>query len=76
MSVSSRFLQGQKFKTRTRDKKVKYDPEGFSEAIITKINESQGDIDQIATNLDKEGEKHPSIGHRLDTRYMNSFKAL
>lgn len=50
-------FQGQKFKTRTRDKKVKYDPEGFSEAIITKINESDGNVDTIAANLDKEGEK-------------------
>lgn len=45
-------LSGQRLKTRKRDEKEKYDPSAFRDAIIQGINDTEGDLDQVAKFLD------------------------
>ena len=48
--------QGARYKTRKRDEKVKYDAESFADAIISKLNETDGSPDALSSVLAKEGE--------------------
>ena len=48
-------LAGEKFKTRKRDEKTKFDPTSFAEQLITGINETDGSLEEIAKYLDQTG---------------------
>ncbi|KAH7639933.1 basic leucine zipper and W2 domain-containing protein kra [Dermatophagoides farinae] len=50
-------LQGQRIKTRKRDEKEKFDPQGFRDSIILGIKETNGDLDQLSKFLDISGSK-------------------
>lgn len=54
-------LSGQRIKTRKRDEKEKYDPTGFRDAVITGLEKTEGDLDQISKFL-------YSAGNKLDYR--------
>ncbi len=56
-------LAGEKFKTRKRDERTKFDPTSFAEQLITGINETDGSIEEIAKYLDQ-------AGSLLDYRYV------
>lgn len=57
-------LAGEKFKTRKRDEKQKFDPTAFAEVLITGMNEADGSLDEIAKFLDQNGSQ-------LDYRYIH-----
>ena len=48
--------QGVRLKTRIRDKKVKYDAESFAEALISRINETDGSFEAVSSVLEKAGQ--------------------
>lgn len=48
-------LAGEKFKTRKRDEKQKFDPSAFAEQLITGVNETDGSLDEISKFLDQTG---------------------
>ncbi|KAF7491233.1 Basic leucine zipper and W2 domain-containing protein 1 [Sarcoptes scabiei] len=50
-------LQGQRIKTRKRDEKEKFDPQGFRDSIILGIKETNGDLEQLSKFLDVSGSK-------------------
>ncbi|CAD7092026.1 unnamed protein product [Hermetia illucens] len=54
-------LSGQRIKTRKRDEKEKYDPTGFRDAVISGLEKTEGDLEQISKYLD-------SAGNKLDYR--------
>ncbi|XP_069790421.1 eIF5-mimic protein 2 [Narcine bancroftii] len=54
-------LTGQRFKTRKRDEKEKFEPTQFQDAIIQGLNESGGDLEAVSKFLD-------TSGARLDYR--------
>uniref|UniRef100_A0AAZ3RNS4 eIF5-mimic protein 1 n=1 Tax=Oncorhynchus tshawytscha TaxID=74940 RepID=A0AAZ3RNS4_ONCTS len=54
-------LTGQRFKTRKRDEKEKFEPTVFRDTIILGLNEAGGDLDAVAKFLDV-------TGSRLDYR--------
>ncbi|KAK3532449.1 hypothetical protein QTP86_018088, partial [Hemibagrus guttatus] len=54
-------LTGQRFKTRKRDEKEKFEPTVFRDTIIQGLNEAGGDLDAVAKFLDV-------TGSRLDYR--------
>ncbi|XP_041868328.1 basic leucine zipper and W2 domain-containing protein 2 [Melanotaenia boesemani] len=54
-------LTGQRFKTRKRDEKEKFEPTVFRDTIVAGLNESAGDLDAVAKFLDV-------AGSRLDYR--------
>ncbi len=55
-------LAGEKFKTRKRDERTKFDPSAFAEQLITGMNETDGSLEEIAKYLDQSG-------NQLDYRY-------
>uniref|UniRef100_A0A673G303 eIF5-mimic protein 1 n=1 Tax=Sinocyclocheilus rhinocerous TaxID=307959 RepID=A0A673G303_9TELE len=54
-------LTGQRFKTRKRDEKEKFEPTVFRDTIVQGLNEAGGDLDAVAKFLDV-------TGSRLDYR--------
>uniref|UniRef100_A0A8C9RWN4 eIF5-mimic protein 1 n=1 Tax=Scleropages formosus TaxID=113540 RepID=A0A8C9RWN4_SCLFO len=54
-------LTGQRFKTRKRDEKEKFEPTVFRDTIVQGLNEAGGDLDAVAKFLD-------ATGSRLDYR--------
>ncbi|XP_071356287.1 eIF5-mimic protein 1 [Trachinotus anak] len=54
-------LTGQRFKTRKRDEKEKFEPTVFRDTIVAGLNEAGGDLEAVAKFLD-------STGSRLDYR--------
>ncbi|KAG7500676.1 Basic leucine zipper and W2 domain-containing 2 [Solea senegalensis] len=54
-------LTGQRFKTRKRDEKEKFEPAVFRDSIVAGLNEAGGDLDAVAKFLD-------TTGSRLDYR--------
>ncbi|XP_030003314.1 eIF5-mimic protein 1 isoform X1 [Sphaeramia orbicularis] len=54
-------LTGQRFKTRKRDEKEKFEPTVFRDTIVAGLNEAGGDLDAVAKFLDV-------TGSRLDYR--------
>ncbi|XP_073319542.1 eIF5-mimic protein 1 isoform X4 [Pagrus major] len=54
-------LTGQRFKTRKRDEKEKFEPTVFRDTIVSGLNEAGGDLDAVAKFLDV-------TGSRLDYR--------
>uniref|UniRef100_A0A8C7S6Y1 eIF5-mimic protein 1 n=1 Tax=Oncorhynchus mykiss TaxID=8022 RepID=A0A8C7S6Y1_ONCMY len=54
-------LTGQRFKTRKRDEKEKFEPTVFRDTIVLGLNEAGGDLDAVAKFLDV-------TGSRLDYR--------
>ncbi len=48
-------LTGQKFKTRKRDEKVKYDAASFCDTVIAGLNKSGGSLDDAYKYLDVAG---------------------
>ncbi|XP_048848716.1 eIF5-mimic protein 1 [Brienomyrus brachyistius] len=54
-------LTGQRFKTRKRDEKEKFEPTVFRDTIVGGLNEAGGDLDAVAKFLD-------ATGSRLDYR--------
>ncbi|KAL4629647.1 basic leucine zipper and W2 domain-containing protein 2 isoform X1 [Arapaima gigas] len=54
-------LTGQRFKTRKRDEKEKFEPTVFRDTIVQGLNETGGDLDAVAKFLD-------ATGSRLDYR--------
>uniref|UniRef100_A0A452I0K8 5MP1/2-like HEAT domain-containing protein n=1 Tax=Gopherus agassizii TaxID=38772 RepID=A0A452I0K8_9SAUR len=54
-------LTGQRFKTRKRDEKEKFEPTVFRDTIIQGLNEAGNDLEAVAKFLD-------STGSRLDYR--------
>ena len=48
-------LTGQKFKTRKRDEKVKYDAASFCESVISGLNRSDGSLEEAYKYLDGAG---------------------
>ncbi|KAG7457520.1 hypothetical protein MATL_G00228080 [Megalops atlanticus] len=54
-------LTGQRFKTRKRDEKEKFEPTVFRDTIVAGLNEAAGDLDAVAKFLD-------ATGSRLDYR--------
>ncbi|KXJ21157.1 basic leucine zipper and W2 domain-containing protein 1 [Exaiptasia diaphana] len=55
-------LSGQRIKTRKRDEKEKQDPLAFRDAIVTGLNGTQNDLEQVAKFLDVSGAK---LNYRL-----------
>lgn len=55
-------LGGQRIKTRKRDEKVKHDPLGFRDDIISGLEDAKGDLDQVSKFLDSAGAK---LNYRL-----------
>jgi len=55
-------LGGQRIKTRKRDEKVKHDPLGFRDAIISGFEDAGGDLEQVSKFLDSAGAK---LNYRL-----------
>ena len=54
-------LAGKRIKTRKRDEKVKHDPNAFAEQLIAGLNETDGNMEEIAKYLD-------TMGGQLDYR--------
>ncbi|KAG7225340.1 hypothetical protein INR49_027323, partial [Caranx melampygus] len=54
-------LTGQRFKTRKRDEKEKFEPTVFRDTIVAGLNEAGGDLEAVAKFLD-------TTGSRLDYR--------
>lgn len=50
-------LTGARIKTRKRDEKEKYDPNGFRDSVIQGLNESANDLEQLSAFLDRAGSK-------------------
>lgn len=50
-------LQGQRIKTRKRDEKEKYDPQGFRDTLLAGIKETNGDLELLSKYLDAAGSK-------------------
>lgn len=50
-------LQGQRIKTRKRDEKEKFDPQGFRDQILLGIKETNGDLEALSKYLDVAGSK-------------------
>uniref|UniRef100_A0A3B1IN16 eIF5-mimic protein 1 n=2 Tax=Astyanax mexicanus TaxID=7994 RepID=A0A3B1IN16_ASTMX len=50
-------LTGQRFKTRKRDEKEKFEPTVFRDTIVQGLNEAGGDLDAVAKFLDVTGSK-------------------
>ncbi|XP_005999143.1 eIF5-mimic protein 2-A isoform X1 [Latimeria chalumnae] len=50
-------LTGQRFKTRKRDEKEKFDPTQFQESIIQGLNQTGSDLEAVAKFLDASGAK-------------------
>ncbi|MEQ2200595.1 Basic leucine zipper and W2 domain-containing protein 1-A [Xenoophorus captivus] len=50
-------LTGQRFKTRKRDEKERFDPSQFQESIVQGLNQSGSDLDAVAKFLDSSGAK-------------------
>ncbi|XP_043931811.1 basic leucine zipper and W2 domain-containing protein 1 [Protopterus annectens] len=50
-------LSGQRFKTRKRDEKERFDPSQFQESIIQGLNQTGGDLDAVTKFLDASGAK-------------------
>lgn len=50
-------LSGTRLKTRKRDEKEKYDPSLFRDAIISGLNETDGDLELVSKYLDTAGAK-------------------
>uniref|UniRef100_A0A8C5HWH8 Basic leucine zipper and W2 domain-containing protein 1-A-like n=1 Tax=Gouania willdenowi TaxID=441366 RepID=A0A8C5HWH8_GOUWI len=50
-------LTGQRFKTRKRDEKEKFDPSQFQESIVQGLNDSGTDLEAVAKFLDASGAK-------------------
>ncbi|XP_034042656.1 basic leucine zipper and W2 domain-containing protein 1-A-like [Thalassophryne amazonica] len=50
-------LTGQRFKTRKRDEKEKFDPAQFQESVVQGLNESGTDLEAVAKFLDASGAK-------------------
>ncbi len=48
-------LTGQKFKTRKRDEKVKYDAASFCDSVVTGLNKSGGSLEEAYKFLDGAG---------------------
>ena len=47
--------QGHRYKARKRDEKVKYDAVAFCDAIISNLNENEGNLEEISRYLDQAG---------------------
>jgi len=60
-------LSGQRIKTRKRDEKEKQDPLAFRDAIITGLNGTDNDLEQVAKFLDTSGAK---LNYRLYGEYL------
>ena len=58
-------LAGEKFRTRKRDEKQKLDPSAFAQLLITGMNETDGNLEEIAKFLDENA-------GQLDYRCLNS----
>uniref|UniRef100_A0A3B4XFN2 Basic leucine zipper and W2 domains 2 n=1 Tax=Seriola lalandi dorsalis TaxID=1841481 RepID=A0A3B4XFN2_SERLL len=54
-------LTGQRFKTRKRDEKEKFEPTVFRDTIVAGLNDAGGDLEAVAKFLD-------TTGSRLDYR--------
>ena len=63
-------LTGQKFKTRKRDEKVKYDAAAFCDQVITGLNATIGTIEEITRFLDQSGS---TMDYRYTLPYSQSF---
>uniref|UniRef100_A0AAR2KK70 Basic leucine zipper and W2 domains 1a n=1 Tax=Pygocentrus nattereri TaxID=42514 RepID=A0AAR2KK70_PYGNA len=50
-------LTGQRFKTRKRDEKERFDPSQFQESIVQGLNQTGTDLDAVAKFLDASGAK-------------------
>lgn len=50
-------IKGQRLKTRKRDEKEKFDPQGFRDSIILGIKETNGDLELLSKFLDTSGSK-------------------
>uniref|UniRef100_A0A7N5KP57 Basic leucine zipper and W2 domain-containing protein 1-like n=13 Tax=Amniota TaxID=32524 RepID=A0A7N5KP57_AILME len=50
-------LSGQRFKTRKRDEKERFDPTQFQDCIIQGLNETGSDLEAVAKFLDASGAK-------------------
>ncbi|TRY98542.1 hypothetical protein DNTS_025157 [Danionella cerebrum] len=50
-------LTGQRFKTRKRDEKEKFEPTVFRDTIVQGLNEAGGDLDAVAKFLDVNGSR-------------------
>jgi hypothetical protein len=50
-------LQGHRYKTRTRDKKIKFDAESFAETLIAKLNGTDGSVEGLSNVLDKNADQ-------------------
>ncbi|XP_015251816.1 PREDICTED: basic leucine zipper and W2 domain-containing protein 1-like isoform X2 [Cyprinodon variegatus] len=50
-------LTGQRFKTRKRDEKERFDPSQFQESIVQGLNQSGSDLEAVAKFLDASGAK-------------------
>ena len=55
--------QGQRFKTRKRDEKVKYDAGAFCDTVISNFNEKEGNLEEISRYLEKASS---SLDYRLN----------
>ncbi len=54
-------LAGKRIKQRKRDEKVKHDPNAFAEQLITGLNDTDGNMEEMAKYLD-------TMGGQLDYR--------
>ncbi|XP_052004990.1 eIF5-mimic protein 2-B-like [Xyrauchen texanus] len=50
-------LTGQRFKTRKRDEKERFDPTQFQECVVQGLNQTGSDLDAVAKFLDSSGAK-------------------
>lgn len=55
--VEKPVLSGQRIKTRKRDEKEKYDPNGFRDALVQGLERAGGDLDAAYKYLDSAGSK-------------------